>query len=139
MSYVIDVFSLDADETVFSINDNSWPTHINTNNTVSAPFHESSTSTNNELTENNNYMKITNRSVVLMSYLLAIYFNCLPFMDLPFLMHQYGSYSTRFFYGNPNVNLRITNFYTYWKKSVLGEYRMLHGKCLKQNTPNIQI
>ena len=29
--------------------------HVDTNNTVSAPFHEPSTSSNNELTENNNY------------------------------------------------------------------------------------
>ena len=40
--------SLDADETVFNMNDNSWLTHVDTNNTVSTPFH-------NELTENNNY------------------------------------------------------------------------------------
>ena len=51
MSYVTDVFSLDADETVFNMNNNSWLTHVDTNNTVSAPFHEPSTSSNNELTE----------------------------------------------------------------------------------------
>ena len=55
MSYVTDVFSFDADETVFNMNDNLWLTHFDTNNTESAPFHEPSTSSNNELTENNNY------------------------------------------------------------------------------------
>ena len=55
MSCITDVFSLDADETVFNMNDNLWLTHVDTNNTASAPFHEPSTSSNNELAENNNY------------------------------------------------------------------------------------
>ena len=55
MSYVIDVFSLDADETTLNMNDNSWPMQIDTNNTMSSSLHESSTSNNNELPETNNY------------------------------------------------------------------------------------
>jgi len=55
MSYVINVFSLDTDETVFNMNDGSWLTHIGANNPMSSSLHEFSTSNNDELVETNNY------------------------------------------------------------------------------------
>jgi hypothetical protein len=48
MSYVINVFSPNANKTVFNVNDDSWLTHIDTNNTMSSSLPESSNSSNNE-------------------------------------------------------------------------------------------
>jgi len=47
MSHVINVFSLGADETVFIMNDNSWPTHTDTNTTVCSFLHKSNSSNMN--------------------------------------------------------------------------------------------